>query len=143
MNLVAPQHDQLAGNREIIMIPYRNKPEQPAVGDFIVEHEHARRQVARALQVGGRTVIVAADQPGLTAYYVARILEQLSALERNVAPMIRVPSPRAWHSSQGVSHCFACSTHHGESHNAAGMVVHTPTPGLLCARPPLAFGRAK
>ena len=44
------------------MIPNRNKPEQPAVGDFTVEHEHARRQVARALQVGGSTVIVAADQ---------------------------------------------------------------------------------
>ena len=77
------------------MIPNRNKPEQPAVGDFTVEHEHARRQVARALQVGGSTVIVAADQPGLTAYYVARILEQLSALERNVAPMIRkLPADR-------------------------------------------------
>lgn len=77
------------------MIPNRNKPEQPGVGDFTVEHEHARRQVARALQVGGSTVIVAADQPGLTAYYVARILEQLSALERNLAPTIRkLPADR-------------------------------------------------
>ena len=77
------------------MIPNRNKPEQPAVGDFTVEHEHARRQVATALQVGGSTVIVAADQAGLTAYYVARILEQLSALERNLAPTIRkLPADR-------------------------------------------------
>ena len=77
------------------MIPNRNKPEQPGVGDFTVEHEHARRQVARALQLGGSTVIVAADQPGLTAYYVARILEQLSALERNLAPTIRkLPADR-------------------------------------------------
>ena len=77
------------------MIPNRNKPEQPEVGDFTVEHEHARRQVATALQVGGSTVIVAADQAGLTAYYVARILEQLSALERNLAPTIRkLPADR-------------------------------------------------
>ena len=77
------------------MIPDRNKPDQPSVGDFTVEHEHARRQVATALQVGGNTVIVAADQPGLTAYYVARILEQLSALERNLAPKIRkLPADR-------------------------------------------------
>ena len=77
------------------MIPNRNKPEQPQVGDFTVEHEHARRQVATALQVGGSTVIVAADQTGLTAYYVARILEQLSALERNLAPTIRkLPADR-------------------------------------------------
>jgi hypothetical protein len=77
------------------MIPDRNKLEQPGVGDFTVEHEHARRQVATALQVGGNTVIVAADQPGLTAYYVARILEQLSALESNLAPKIRkLPADR-------------------------------------------------
>lgn len=77
------------------MIPNRNKPEQPEVGDFTVEHEHARRQVATALQVGGSTVIVAADQAGLTAYYVARILEQLSALERDLAPTIRkLPADR-------------------------------------------------
>ena len=77
------------------MIPKRDNQERPGVGDFAIEHEQARRQVAAALQVSGRTVIVASERPGLTAYYVARILEQLSALERNLAPKIRqLPADR-------------------------------------------------
>ena len=77
------------------MIPKRDNQERPGVGDFTIEHEQARRQVAAALQVSGGTVIVASERPGLTAYYVARILEQLSALERNLAPKIRqLPADR-------------------------------------------------
>ena len=77
------------------MIPNRNKTEQPGVGSFTVEHAHAQRQVGSALQVSGNTVIVASEQPGLTAYYVARILKQLSTLERNLAPRIRkIPADR-------------------------------------------------
>ena len=77
------------------MIPKRDNQERPGLGDFTIEHEQARRQVAAALQVSGSTVIVASERPGLTAYYVARILEQLSALERNLAPKIRqLPADR-------------------------------------------------
>ena len=77
------------------MIPNRNKTEQPGVGSFTVEHAHAQRQVGSALQVSGNTVIVASEQPGLTPYYVARILKQLSTLERNLAPRIRkIPADR-------------------------------------------------
>ena len=77
------------------MIPNRHKTEQPGVGSFTVEHAHAQRQVGSALQVSGNTVIVASEQPGLTAYYVARILKQLSTLERNLAPRIRkLPADR-------------------------------------------------
>ena len=95
MNLVALQRDHRADNREIMMIPKRDNQERPGVGDFTIEHEQARRQVAAALQVSGSTVIVASERPGLTAYYVARILEQLSALERNLAPKIRqLPADR-------------------------------------------------
>ena len=95
MNLVALQRDHRADNREIMMIPKRDNQERPGVGDFTIEHEQARRQVAAALQVSGSTVIVASERPGLTTYYVARILEQLSALERNLAPKIRqLPADR-------------------------------------------------
>jgi hypothetical protein len=77
------------------MIPNRNKVEQPSVGSFTLEHEHAQQQVVTALQVSGSTVIVAGDQQGLMAYYVARMLEQLSALEGGVAPKIRkLPADR-------------------------------------------------
>ena len=70
------------------MIPNRDKVEQPNIGYFTLEHEHAQR-IVQALQTSGNTVIVAADQPGLMAYYVARMLDQLSALEGNARPKIR------------------------------------------------------
>ena len=77
------------------MIPNRNRVEQPSVGNFTLEHEQNQRQVLAALQVSGNTVIVAGDQPGLMAYYVARMLEQMSALESARAPKIRkLPADR-------------------------------------------------
>ena len=77
------------------MIPNRHKTEQSGVGNFTVEHQQTQRQVGAALQVSGNTVIVASEQPGLTAYYVARILKQLSTMERNLAPRIRkLPADR-------------------------------------------------
>ena len=77
------------------MIPNRNKVEQPSIGNFTLEHEHAQRRVVHALQTSGNTVIVAADQPGLMTYYVARMLDQLSALEGNARPKIRkLPADR-------------------------------------------------
>jgi hypothetical protein len=80
---------------EKIMIPNRNKVEQPSIGNFTLEHEHAQRRVVHALQTSGNTVIVAADQAGLMTYYVARMLDQLSALEGNARPKIRkLPADR-------------------------------------------------
>lgn len=77
------------------MIPNRDKVEQPNIGYFTLEHEHAQRRIVQALQTSGNTVIVAADQPGLMAYYVARMLDQLSALEGNARPKIRkLPADR-------------------------------------------------
>ena len=61
------------------MIPNRNKVEQPNIGYFTLEHEHAQRRIVQALQTSGNTVIVAADRPGLMAYYVA--CSSLSALK--------------------------------------------------------------
>ena len=71
------------------MIPNRDKVEQPNIGYFTLEHEHAQRRIVQALQTSGNTVIVAADQPGLMAYYVARMLDQLSALKVMRGPKIR------------------------------------------------------
>lgn len=77
------------------MIPNRNKAVQPSTGSFTLEHEHAQRQVVTAIQVSGTTAIVAAVQPGLMAYYVPRMLEQLSELEPGQAPKIRkLPADR-------------------------------------------------
>ena len=102
------------------MIPNRHKTEQSGVGNFTVEHQQTQRQVGAALQVSGNTVIVASEQPGLTAYYVARILKQLSTMERNLAPRVRkLPADRDALGARAVGRFthFTAIGHHVRSTN--------------------------
>ena len=75
------------------MIPNRNKVEQPNIGYFTLEHEHAQR-IVHALQTSGNTVIVAADQPGLMVLRCANARPAQRA-EGNARPKIRkLPADR-------------------------------------------------